>query len=428
MGEPARGRTGELLEHELGKRGQTPGENARKTQKCQRQEDLRRSQPLRLTPRLLQRVPSLESSAKKPSSPRWQASRKSCETKPSTSLANAVSSGDLEAVRLLLWDGRSSDLLNEAEPGTLFTPLHTASRAGDLGVVQLLLEAGAYVNVHDSEGLTPLHHATNHEHEEVVAALLGANANPNLGTAALYTPVHFACRLGNIQLLRALLLHRGRKDLKTKDAKSTPLHLAVLSRNPDVLACLLGVGDTAFDIDATDRNGYTALQRSCQAGSERMVRDLVLAGASRHYRGKWDWTALHWAANSGHADVVATLLELGANQGIEDNDGNIAYDVATTEEVRGLLDPDVSRITARMSITNSRDPSEVTCSGLEDDDASRRWSCPASPARWSLPVSPSGHSFFSPRKSKLLSLLSPPNRASISSPRSPCQSFAASPR
>jgi ankyrin repeat protein len=214
----------------------------------------------------------------------------------------------------------------------------------------MLLGAGAYQNVGDADGLTPLHHAVKLEHEEVVGVLLKANANPNHLSRAHYTPVHFACKLGNVPLVRALLRSRGKKDIKTKDTHSTPLHLAVLTRNQAVLEVLLETGESSFDINVTDSYGYTPLHRASQMGLPVMVRLLVSHGASKSFRGRWDWTALHWAASCGHGEVVRVLLELGAVQGIEDNDGNIAYDVAIDEGVRGLLDPAAHRINARDNI------------------------------------------------------------------------------
>lgn len=272
-------------------------------------------------------------------------------------IAQAVAAGDAEALSAALAARRrtpacrsaSVDPLNAKAPRTGYTPLHLAARLGDAEAVTALLSAGAFPNIGDVGGLSPLHHATRGRHLLAVSALLAGNANPNQLTAEHYTPVHFACRLGTVPITRALVRARGRVDVKTKDTASSPLHLAVLGRRQDVLECLLAEGVPGADLNVTDGYGYTPLHRAAQMGLPDAVRALVGAGASRSFRGRWDWTALHWAASCGQAACVAALLELGAVQGVEDNDGNIAYDVALDDACRALLNPVAPRISAAQS-------------------------------------------------------------------------------
>jgi ankyrin repeat protein len=40
------------------------------------------------------------------------------------------------------------------------------------------------------------------------------------------------------------------------------------------------------------------------------------------------WTALHYGANNGHEDIVALLMEHGADVAIVDKDGHTARDLA----------------------------------------------------------------------------------------------------
>lgn len=61
------------------------------------------------------------------------------------------------------------------------TPLHTASMAGNVDCVRLLLEAGADVNAQNMDGSTPLHHAFYCENlnEQVVELLCKHGAAVN---------------------------------------------------------------------------------------------------------------------------------------------------------------------------------------------------------------------------------------------------------
>ncbi len=55
-----------------------------------------------------------------------------------------------------------------------------AAQQGHVDILQLLINAGADVNVHNNNGMTALQLAIQHNNPAVVQALLNAGANPNL--------------------------------------------------------------------------------------------------------------------------------------------------------------------------------------------------------------------------------------------------------
>jgi ankyrin repeat protein len=65
-----------------------------------------------------------------------------------------------------------------ADGGTLQTPLHIAAEAGDVGVVELLLQYRARTNVKEADGDTPLHLASSASFPDIVAMLLDGDADP----------------------------------------------------------------------------------------------------------------------------------------------------------------------------------------------------------------------------------------------------------
>jgi len=78
-----------------------------------------------------------------------------------------------------------------------------------------------------------------------------------------------------------------------------------------------------------------------QEGLEESVR-LIIAGAAIDIQDNDGWTALMWAASSGHAEIVRVLIDQGAAIDIEDNDGRTALvwtaDRGHIETVRLLID------------------------------------------------------------------------------------------
>ena len=86
-------------------------------------------------------------------------------------LPMAARSGHDNMVRLLLAKGA-----NIGEPGGELTALHWACERGHIAVIRTLIEAGADVEIEDSERTRPLHNAASAGHVEVVRLLLDKEA------------------------------------------------------------------------------------------------------------------------------------------------------------------------------------------------------------------------------------------------------------
>ena len=68
------------------------------------------------------------------------------------------------------------------------TPLHLAAMKGDTKAIAALVNAGADLNVQDTDGRTPMHWAAKRGHAKAVAALTNAGADPNILDSELLKP------------------------------------------------------------------------------------------------------------------------------------------------------------------------------------------------------------------------------------------------
>ena len=86
------------------------------------------------------------------------------------------------------------------------SPLMFAARAGDRASVELMIGAGADVNVESAYGISATTLAAHSNHDDVVETLLRSGAAPNAAKGG-YTALHAAILRGNETAVRSLLHH-----------------------------------------------------------------------------------------------------------------------------------------------------------------------------------------------------------------------------
>lgn len=120
-----------------------------------------------------------------------------------TALHWAAASGSVEAVRFLLAPSVEAD--PQAARGNNFTPLHSAAMQGHAAVCEVLLAAGAGVNVQtDPQGYAPLHSAAFAGHVEAIRVLLAHGADRGLVNYRNERPADTARRTGQTEAVRLL--------------------------------------------------------------------------------------------------------------------------------------------------------------------------------------------------------------------------------
>ena len=266
----------------------------------------------------------------------------------STPLLFAARSGDVESARLLVEAGAS---VNDALPNGM-TALIEAAHSGHQDVGTLLLAKGADPNAHEV-GYTALHAAVLRGGLDLVKALLAHGADPNLrmtkGTPVRRTSQDF--------------------DLPATLIGSTPYFLAAKFLEADIMGALAAGGaDTRLSLKSgetplmaasgmgaspqTDRRGVSVLDGG-KIEAESVVAEAVGAaiahGADVNAQSQSGDTALHAAALLGYDRVIQQLVNAGAKVDTKNGRGQTAL---------GQLDGKV--IAVRSPDRVSRGPREST--------------------------------------------------------------------
>jgi ankyrin repeat protein len=286
-----------------------------------------------------------------------------------TSLADAIKSGNREAIRTLVRN--PADVNAVAVDGT--TALHWAVRANDLETTDLLIRAGAKVSVMSRYGVTPLSLAALNANAAIVERLLKAGADANSKSPEAETVLMEASRSGKTAVVRLLLQHHADVDAREGWLGQTALMWAAAENHGDVVGMLLEAGasaNTASRIFAdhelkpgdfgtpkapTSKGGMTALHFAAREGAIDAVRMLAAKGADLDQVDPDGVNALLYASINGHTDVAALLLEKGANPNIADTFGRtVLYqtiDLNNMEAVSPRPAPKVNGKTTPLALT-----------------------------------------------------------------------------
>uniref|UniRef100_A0A8C8DZH7 Ankyrin repeat and FYVE domain containing 1 n=1 Tax=Oryzias sinensis TaxID=183150 RepID=A0A8C8DZH7_9TELE len=208
------------------------------------------------------------------------------------------------------------------------TPLHLASNWGLEEVVQCLLEFGANVNTQDAEGRTPIHAAISNQHNVIIQLLIShPDIRLNIRDRQGMTP--FACAMThkNNKAAEAILKREPGAAEQVDNKGRNFLHVAV--QNSDIESVLFLISVQAnVNSRVQDAAKLTPLHLAVQAGSEIIVRNLLLAGAKVNEVTKHRQTALHLAAQQDLATICSVLLENSIDFAAEDENGNNALHLA----------------------------------------------------------------------------------------------------
>lgn len=271
-------------------------------------------------------------------------------------------------------------------------PLHNAACHGHYTISCKLIKAGALVDLRDSRGWSPLHFALARKDNverisplywTVIELLLESGADPYLKTCRGRSCLS---RITNDEDRRAVkiahLLNRLRdcpedntevrdaivdKYLREKDFFElvkigdenlnvlkllttprllnsrlrdcddiTPLHRAAGYNHTETAQLFISQGAR---VEATDSFGRIPLHNAAQYGHVEMIELLVAARSDINKQDLIGYSPLHVAASNQTYTACLKLIELGANIEAECREGQLPFDLASTEDVKEVLDP-----------------------------------------------------------------------------------------
>ncbi len=197
------------------------------------------------------------------------------------------------------------------------SPLYSAVRYGNAGMVESILDAGADPNAKWTGDGTPLIIAVRHDRDEIIDLLLDRGAKPDLGVEGDGNALIVAAERGDIRTLEKFIAvgadinHGVRGD-------GNPLIAAAANGHVDVMKLLVANG---ADVEAVVPGDENPLIQACERGQLEAARYLISIGADVNARvtvRSWRTgelevrTPLSRARGRGHGELIGLLLAAGA--------------------------------------------------------------------------------------------------------------------
>ena len=183
------------------------------------------------------------------------------------------------------------------------------SGSGDARDARQLIALGINVNYADDDGTTALYWAAYEGNLEIVQVLINAGASIDVqdnfcGWSALI----FAVQNGHIEIVQELIRAGAALDLKSIDGRAI-IHYVVEGDHLEIVQELLR---TSTPLDEMDDIGMTALMYAAKDNCPNIAHELICAGVALDLQDKYGMTALMHAKRHNSIEIMQELIRAGA--------------------------------------------------------------------------------------------------------------------
>lgn len=210
-------------------------------------------------------------------------------------------------------------LLNERNLAGL-SPLLLAIKEQKPEYISILLKAGADIKLPDRNGNSPLHWAIKVANRDLMTWLLDKNININAANNQKKTPLMLAVETSTAATVKKLLDCGADTDSRDASGNSI-LHLLAKRLDTEAIKIYAVIKKRTADFNQRNFADFTPLHLAALAGNKEILTELISAGANIDARLPDGQTALFFC----QPNLIPFLLKLGARSELKNNTGNNAF-------------------------------------------------------------------------------------------------------
>ena len=213
---------------------------------------------------------------------------------------------------------------------------HRYITVGDYDNVKKQLGLGMSPDQEISNKITPLMTAALENRVDIIKLLIEKKATIDAQSAKGWTAVSCAADQGQLEALKLLIDHKANINLRLQGDENA-VFKALSGNNPKCAKLLLLNG---AEVGTPTKSGLTELMVAADIGDLESTKLLLNKFNNINETNHYGETALIRATIKGHQDVVAYLLELGADKTKKDKLNKTAFDWAeekSDKELTNLL-------------------------------------------------------------------------------------------
>lgn len=189
----------------------------------------------------------------------------------------------------------------------VYEDLRWAVEDNNIADLRKLLARGADPNTPDAHGNTLLMVAIRQKNPDLVDLLVDAGAKLNLRNKYGETAIMLASYNGLGGIVEKLYV----KGAEVNHGGWNPLIYAATNGHADIIQLLLGGG---VQVNSTSENGTTALMMAARGNHSDAVKVLLKNGADPNIKNESGGTALKWALARNHHEIAELLKGSGAKE------------------------------------------------------------------------------------------------------------------
>ncbi|KAJ3449514.1 ankyrin repeat-containing protein [Anaeramoeba flamelloides] len=199
-------------------------------------------------------------------------------------------------------------------------PIHTATKRGEMKLINFLLGYGIDIDVQNHEGNTALHIAIQNTNVKLVKTFLSKNADSMIVNNKNQYPLFLASFLPvkdyskSIEICYQLLQHNSFIDSKNGEYQRVVLNQAIIKKNLNLARFLVDYGAR---INVPDNEGNIALHFCCQSHYNNLASYLVKRGANPYCLNKNKKTPLDFINNKNIKKKLVSNWDFFMNKKVE---------------------------------------------------------------------------------------------------------------